>query len=199
MIERTIFFDLGNVLLFFDHGKMYKQVADYTGLPLAQVQEFLFQFLDPYERGLVSSHEIQKLLSDQTGKELDLDRFKWAASDIFVPNTETIAIAERLKEKGHRLFLLSNTCDAHFAHAKKQFDFFTLFDGFVLSYEVGLRKPEKQIYEKALEIAGCQKESCFYTDDIVPYIEAARAFGIDAEPYTTPVLLSEQLFARGML
>jgi putative hydrolase of the HAD superfamily len=103
-------------------------------------------------------------------KKLHFETLMHAVSDIFQPNDPVISIAKLVKDKGHRLFLLSNTCEAHFNFASAQFPFLKLFDGYVLSYEVRARKPEKKIYEKALEIAGCQNKECFYTDDILPYI-----------------------------
>jgi HAD superfamily hydrolase (TIGR01509 family) len=132
-------------------------------------------------------------------KKLQFETLMHAVSDIFMPNDPVISIAEKLKEKGHRLFLLSNTCEAHFAFASSQFPFLKCFDGYVLSYEVGARKPEKKIYEKALEIAGCRNEECFYIDDILPYIESARSMDIDAEQYTNPQALTQHLHARGIL
>ena len=132
-------------------------------------------------------------------KKLDFETLMRAVSDIFQPNDPVIEIALKLKSSGHRLFLLSNTCEAHFAFASSQFPFLKHFDGYVLSYEVGARKPEKKIYEKALEIAGCRNKECFYTDDVLPYIESARSLDIDAEQYTTPQELTQHLNARGIL
>lgn len=198
--KHTIFFDLGNVLIFFDHLKMCRQVAEYSGLSLEAVQSFMQHYGDLYENGTVDSHAIHEEICRRAQKNLDFGILMHAVSDIFEPNPPAIAIAGRLKEKGHRLFLLSNTCEAHFTFASRAFPFLKIFDGFVLSYEIGARKPEKKIYEKALEIAGCQYgKKCFYTDDILPYIESARAMQIDAEQYTTPQELTRHLHARGIL
>jgi len=198
-MKRTIFLDLGNVLIFFDHLRMCQQVARYSGLELPAVQAVMHQYGDLYERGHIDSRKLHQELSTIAKKELHFETLMRAVSDIFVPNTPTISIALQLKERGHRLFLLSNTCDAHFAFAYSQFPFLKMFDGNVLSYEVGARKPEKRIYEKALEIAGCQKEQCFYTDDILDYVQAARSLQIDAEQYTTPEALTKHLQARNFL
>jgi putative hydrolase of the HAD superfamily len=122
-----------------------------------------------------------------------------AIGDIFEPNDPVISIALALKKNGCRLFLLSNTCEAHFTFASSQFTFLKFFDGYVLSYEVGACKPEKKIYEKALELAGCGKEECFYTDDILSYIEMARSLEIDAEQYKTPDDLIHHLNSRKIL
>jgi putative hydrolase of the HAD superfamily len=198
-MKRTIFFDLGNVLIFFDHQKMCRQVAHVSGLDLALVEKAMHTLGDPYERGHIGSQEIYEELCQLTSRKLHFETVMRALSDIFEPNEPVISIAQELKEKGHRLFLLSNTCEAHFAFASSQFPFLKQFDGYVLSYLVGARKPEKTIYEKALMIAGCQNTDCFYTDDILPYIESAKDLGIDAEHYTNPQTLTEHLQARGIL
>lgn len=199
MKKRTIFFDLGNVLIFFDLSKMWRQIADYTGLELINVQEVMQHYTDPYERGIIDSKILHRELGKMARKELHFETLMHALSDIFQPNTATLSIAQKLKQRGHRLFLLSNTCDAHFQFISSQFEFLKFFDGYILSYEVGARKPEKKIYEKALEIAGCGNEECFYTDDILLYVETARSFRIDAEQYTTPQALTQHLNIRGML
>lgn len=198
-MKRTIFFDLGNVLIFFDHLKMCRQTADYCGLPLEKVQEFLLGYLDPYERGSIDSQTIFEQLAKMSPHPLEFSQLMHAVSDIFEPNLPTIAIATKLKEQGHRLFLLSNTCEAHFNFVLAQFPFLKNFDGCVLSYAEGARKPEKKIYEKALKIAGCRNEECFYVDDILPYIESARSMNIDAEQYTDPQTLIQHLQDRGIL
>jgi glucose-1-phosphatase len=199
-MKRTIFFDLGNVLIFFDHTKMCRQVAEYSGLDLELVQSVMQKYSDFYERGTIDSRVIHDEFCRMAQKKLDFEKLMHAVSDIFEPNPSCIALLTELKKKGHRLFLLSNTCEAHFAFASAQFPFLKLFDGYVLSYEVGARKPEKKIYEKALEIAGCQnRKECFYTDDILPFIESARSMEIDAEQYTTTHELTQHLHARGIL
>lgn len=198
-MKRTIFFDLGNVLLYFDHQKMCHQVANYTGLNIDLVQTIMHKYGDSYERGDVNSQMMYDEVCQIAQKKLHFETLMHAVSDIFDPNEEVISIALKLKDKGHPLFLLSNTCEAHFSHATKQFPFIKQFDGYVLSYEARARKPEKKIYEKALEIAECQNNECFYTDDIFSYIESARSMQIDAEQYTTPQDLTQHLHARGML
>ncbi|SRR5581483_1779146 len=198
-MKHTIFFDLGNVLIHFDHEQMCRQIANYSGISETQVQQLMLKYGDLYERGSISSKELYEEICRVSSKALDFDILMHAVSDIFKPNEEVISIFHQLKKKGHRIFLLSNTCEAHFTFASSHFPFIKQCDGYVLSYKVGARKPEIKIYEKALEIAGCQNKECFYTDDIFDYIESARAIQIDAEQYTTPEALTQHLYARRIL
>src|SRR5262249_42449432 len=156
-------FDLGNVLIFFSHQKMCEQVANYCDVDLQLVKTMMQRFGDLYERGDINNQMIFDEFCRLSQKKLNFEILMNRISDIFKPNDPVISIALKLKGNGHRLFLLSNTCDAHFNFALSQFPFLNSFDGYILSYEVGARKPEKKIYEKAMELAGCRKDECFYT------------------------------------
>ncbi|MBI3508689.1 MAG: HAD-IA family hydrolase [Chlamydiia bacterium] len=157
------------------------------------------QYGELYERGAVSSETLHKEMEKAASLPLPFQKFLHAMSDIFQPKQPAIDIALALKKKGHPLFVLSNTCEAHFLYLYNHFDFFKLFDGFVLSYEVQARKPEEKIFHKALEIASCSASDCFYTDDVLDYVESAKTFGMDAEQFTTPSNLITHLSHRGFL
>lgn len=194
---KTFFFDLGNVLVFFDHEKMHEQIAKLCGLDMGVTRTLLQTQLDAYERGALSSAELHGMLCDLSKKEIPWNKALHALSDIFKPNTEMIPIIQKLKSNNKKLFILSNTCAPHFEFLHASYPFLHLFDGYILSYEVGARKPEKKIFEHALKLS--DKEPCFYTDDIPEYVEAARSFQLDAEVFTTAQNLSKQLLKRGVL
>lgn len=198
-MKKTLFFDLGNVLIFFDHARMCSQIAALSGLDDETTTSLIHAEEDSYERGLISSHALYELVCKKAKQPLEFQAFLQALSDIFEPNLPVIALAVELKKQGHPLFLISNTCEAHFAFAKKQFTFLDLFDGYILSYEVGSRKPEKAIFEHALEKARCSSSDCLYIDDVLNYVVSARSLGMDAEQYTNPETLKDQLLLRGWI
>ncbi len=72
------------------------------------------------------------------------------------------------------------------------------FDACVLSYQVGAVKPEKAIFRAALDAIGCLPAECFYTDDVVQYVEAGRAFGLLAEVFTGVPSLVRKLQGLGV-
>lgn len=198
-MKYTVFFDLGNVLLFFDHHRMKQQIATCCKLSIEEVS-FLFQkYLDGIERGSITTQALYSDVLKLGGKPTSFSDFTHALSNIFQPNLPVIALLERLKAQRTKLFLLSNTCDAHFSFAQKHFDFLQLFDGFILSYEVGARKPDKKIYQKALEIGNCSSQECFYIDDVPAFVQAARSLNIDSEIYLKPEILHHHLIQRGIL
>jgi len=198
-VKDTIFFDLGNVLLFFDAPRMHRQIAEVCGLELSHVQRLVEEQTDPYEKGWIDTQEIYAHFGRVAKKNFTFAELQKALCSIFTPNDAVIALAQTLKAKGKRLFLLSNTCEVHFEYILSAFSFLELFDGFVLSYKVGARKPEKAIFESALARASCERENCFYVDDIPEFVSAAQALNIDAQRYTTPDLLHMHLRERHIL
>ncbi len=200
-MNKTVFFDLGNVLIFFSIKKMVSQLAELYGIKEEDAYRIIFEspLREEYEKGLITSEQIHQSFSEKAGKEIPCDQFCRAISDIFEPNLPVIALLEPLKAKGIELILLSNTCPAHFEFAKNRFPFLELFDHYILSYEVQAIKPEKKIFHCALSSTSSTIENCFYTDDIPEFIASARECGIDAELYTSPENLQEQLLIRSFI
>lgn len=185
MSIKTIFFDLGGVLINFSHETMCQNLAHYCDLDLDLVKAHLFEknLSEEYERGAIDSKTLHEHFCQLSKKKLDYEGLLQATSSIFSLKEEMPPILEALKKQNITLILLSNTCEAHFWQVEKQFPFLKLFDGFILSYEVKARKPEKTIYDKALELAQAQPDECLYVDDVLEYVEAAKDLGIDSHHF----------------
>ena len=201
MALKTCLFDLGNVLLFFSHDKMCRQIGELVGASESEVKARLLGTplqLD-FESGRKTAAETHAELDEFFGSSTSLADFEHAASDIFVLNEPMVPLLDDLKSNGVRLVLLSNTCSSHFEFAQENFDLLSRFDDFTTSFQAGATKPFDRIYEDALSRIQCEPAECFYTDDIGEYIDAARRFGIDAELFESADRTREQLTARGAL
>lgn len=196
---KTIFFDLGNVLIFFSREKMFKQIAACTGLQPAALQELFFKqgWLEEYETGKISTLDMFQLIQTVSPKSFEPEELFDAASNIFTLNQEICPLVENLKAHGIRLVLLSNTSECHFTRTQVDYPILQLFDDFILSYKVGAAKPDPQIFKKALQSANCSPEHCFYTDDIPEFIASAKTVGLNGEVFTSVPLLKTHLFSRG--
>lgn len=199
--KKTVFFDLGNVILLFCHQKMCKQVAECSGVPLSLVEEALLKspYADLYERGGLDNHALHKKFCEHFSSPVSLDDFYSAFSDIFTLNEEILHVIEKLKRNNVELIILSNTCPAHFEYALKNYPVLSLFDSYILSYEVGARKPENKIFQHALAKSSSEIKNCFYTDDIQQYVESAQNLGIKAHTFTNAQLLENELHKQGFL
>jgi len=198
---RTCLFDLGNVLVFFSHERMCRQIGELVGASEAEVRAILLGTplqLD-FESGRKTAAQVHTELDRFFASSTNLADFERAASDIFVLNEPMVPLLDELKNNGVRLVLLSNTCSSHFQFVENQFDLLSRFDDFTASYRAGATKPFDRIYEDALARIQCEPGECFYTDDIAEYIDAAKRFGIDAEVFESAEHTREQLVNRGAL
>ena len=111
--------------------------------------------------------------------------------DTLVPESMLAGIGAR-----YRLLVLSNTNAIHFDMVRQNYPMLRHFHDLVLSYEVKAMKPSPAIYREAIARAQCRPEECFYTDDILAYVEGARREGIDAVQFESCAQLERDLAAR---
>jgi len=106
----------------------------------------------------------------------------WTAMILDIP-ADRIRYLETLK-KSYRLFLLSNTNEIHRIKFHREFEadfgysFYELFERNFYSHEMGMRKPNPQIYIQALTEAGLEPEETLFIDDMEENIEAAKTTGM---------------------
>lgn len=198
---RTFLFDMGNVLVHFSHDRMCQQIGALCGRTGKDMRQ---QLIDSgwqwdFERGLVSPEQFHQWFETKFDTRVQPNDLAHAASDIFTLNAPIVPVLDELKARGYRLVLMSNTSIFHFEFIRDKFQVLDRFDDFVLSYEAQAIKPEPAIYLQALKLIGCDPQDCFYTDDIVEYVEYGRRHGLDAEVFTTVDALKTQLAVRGIL
>lgn len=179
-------FDLGNVILPFEHRqiatKLHAQSIDLERYSAKDIFDVMFDFeqglVNPYEEGLMSSDEFFSELKHAFRLDMDLDAFKDIWNPIFSENFMVNDAIAYLKEKGYPLFLLSNTNELHFSYIIEKYPVVHLFDEWLLSFEVGAKKPKRRIFESIFEKKDIQPGEVFYIDDIPQYVEAAQQLGI---------------------
>jgi putative hydrolase of the HAD superfamily len=93
------------------------------------------------------------------------------------PDERMLAAVRRARGAGIRTGLLSNSM-GHGRYDRSLFP--ELFDGVVISGEVGLHKPQPEIFELGAERIGLPPEECVFVDDLRENCEAAEALGMTA-------------------
>ncbi len=83
----------------------------------------------------------------------------------------------RLKAEGYRLFGLSNWCSKVY-RTIEQFEIFDLLEGYVVSSEEKLIKPEPEIYLRLLDKFSLKAEECVFADDRTENIEGCMRVGM---------------------
>ena len=179
-------FDLGNVILPFEHRQiateLYEKSRDKARFAPDEIFTFMFGrdkgFINDYETGQVSSEEFFGRLKERYKLDITFEKFTDIWNPIFCENPEVNDAILYLKSKGYPVFLLSNTNELHFSYIIEQYPIVHVLDEWILSFEAGVKKPEKRIYEMIFEKMDVHKNEVFYIDDIEQYVEAAKEFGI---------------------
>ena len=177
---KNIIFDLGNVLL------NYKPMEFL--LQFTKDQERINGFISKVsfsntwfelDRGTLSLEKAREILSSRYPEELDLlvPYFEhWL--EILTPIQERIELLEPLKKNGYKLFILSNFIEEAFKYVIEQYDFFSLFDGRVISYEEKVIKPENAIYEILVNRYNLIPQESVFLDDHSSFLKPAKHLGM---------------------
>lgn len=195
----TVIFDLGQVIVTFDHMDLCRRASECSPHPPEEVFERMFGsgLVFRFETGALSPEDFYREASTLLGMHITLERFKLLWNAIFTLNIETAAIIERLAHV--KRVLLSNTNCWHFEYCRAHYPVLGRFDACVLSCEVGACKPERAIFDAALARAETPAQQCLFIDDIELYTETARNMGIRSHTFTSAGRLETFLSGLGLL
>ena len=197
----TIVFDLGNVLIPFDHGKW---ITNFNKIEPGLGDKVYRKFIDnkniqmEYEGGKISDDDFVKICLQWLDQKITAEEFCQIFSDIFTLNDDVIALLPKLAEK-FKLVLLSNTSRIHKDYAWGKYPFISYFDKLVLSHEVKAVKPEKKIYKSVEMFTNETPESHIFIDDILEYVDTAKELGWDGIHFIGYDNLVNEFKVRGIL
>ena len=202
MTPAFLYFDLGNVLLHFDHRLAATQMAEVAKLELDRVWDLVFatgDLLVEIETGRLGPQEFYEHFCRETGTRADYGLLEEAGSAIFTVNAPMLPIITHLEAAGHRLGVLSNTSESHWRYIARQYPMIPrTFEPAALSFKAGVMKPDPAIYQYAADLAGVAPEEIFFTDDRAENVAGALRAGFDAVPFTGPADLARELRRRGL-
>ena len=116
-------------------------------------------------------------------------------NEIFTENQEVSQTI--LSQKGRRrLGLLSNTNPLHFDYILSKFCIIRAFDQWILSHEMGFKKPAVEIYQKAIDWASVEPRKILFIDDMKKHVEVAMSLGMQGVHFISAEQLREELFVR---
>ena len=151
-----IYFDLGNVLLYFSRERQFSQMAQVLGISATELDLLVNQndLMHRCETGELSPQQAHTILCDAAKSTCNFESLFRASSDIFEVNLSMLPLITQLVRNGHRIGILSNTSANHWNYCVEHFAILRdYFQEIILSYEVGAMKPQEEIYEAAIEAA----------------------------------------------
>lgn len=200
-MQPVFIFDLGKVLVDFDYSIAARKVAARSEKAPEDLHAFLGSspLLVDYESGRLTRQTFYEAIRDAIGFRGDLAEFGSYFADIFAEMPETISLQADLRRRGFKTYVFSNTNDLAIEHVRRNFPFFTNFDGYIYSYEVGAMKPLPKIYEAMEAMCGKRGADLIYIDDRAENIAAGAARGWRAILHETPAKTKARLASMGVI
>lgn len=194
----TLLFDFGDVFLNLDKEATARELKK---LGLNAFTPEMEQLNNAYEKGEITSGEFvefyQKWFPQASSNSL-IDA--WNAILLDFPKHRIEFLENLAVSKKYRLLLLSNTNEIHINWVKNNISYYerfkSCFKKFYLSHEIGLRKPDPEVFEFVLNDNKLGAEYLFFIDDTQMHTDAAQKMGIQVwnlDPKTEDVT---QLFYK---
>ena len=178
---RGLLVDFGGVLTT-DVFHSFRRFCEREGLDPERVKQLFRDDPDALGdlRGLERGELTEEEFSERFGARLGVDDTTDLVNRLFAemgPDQEMIEAVRSVRSAGVRTGLISNSWGAG-RYDRSVFP--ELFDGVVVSGEVGLHKPQPEIYELGAERVGVPAQECVFVDDLRENCEGAQAVGMTA-------------------
>lgn len=175
--KNTFLFDIGQVLLSFDfETSLTKLVPTEIRNPLACVHRVL-ERKDALEKGEINPVAFAQWALKILYSEATVEQFYLSWQQIFSPNEAMWDCVRSLAQKNHTLILISNINAIHCPWIFARYPEFALFRHQVLSFEIGMLKPNPAIYRYAIDTFRLKPENTIYVDDQYQNIAMGKSMG----------------------
>ena len=194
MQTKFLFFDLGNVLIRFSTERLFEQIGEALGQTPKWVANTLYcpEMLQKAECGQISTEQYYQIICNLLPeREIAFERLLPAVNDIFWLNEPMRPTLRCVAEAGIPRGILSNIGPWHWEHCVKTYPEITqnIPSNHVLSYKVGVMKPNREIYAAAFRFAqdsvpGIEPSEVLFIDDLEENVQGAKDFGFQSVQYS---------------
>lgn len=180
----NIIFDLGNVLIEWNKEKILSKICK-NDLEYNLFNKLVFQsnlWID-LDNGKISLEFLENQLIDEMGHQYrdQIHELVWNWFNYVDSYDEVYELIEQLKKKNFQIYVLSNTSSIfHILLDSVLSKVSSVLDGYVISCEVKMMKPQKEIYLSLVNKYQLDIKDCIFLDDLEENVEAARTLGIKA-------------------
>jgi len=190
----NVIFDVGNVLIEYNPDKLLRDLVPDQPELYPDLKERVFH--SPYwpmlDRGVMTSEEaIEPMSALRPDLKPAVTRIMTGWIDLKDVIDEGIDTLKKCKAMGKKLYVLSNYNDQAFAYIRTKYDFWSLFDGFLISGEEGLTKPDPMIFELLIRRFQLDPARSLFIDDSHVNIEGALHCGLQGVCYNRAGKLRE--------
>lgn len=192
---KNLIFDFGKVLVDYDFESFFKSYipnaercqAVTSILYNEKVQQILDREDKPFDELM------EEIIGNNKEYEPEIRYFMAHYPDVVKGEMEGMSdLLKQLKSEGYKFYGLTNWCNkVHQTMA--QYEIFQLLDGYIISSEEKVIKPEPEIYHRLFNKYNLKPEECIFADDRVENIVGGRNVGMDGIIFVDAVQYEKEL------
>ncbi len=202
-----IVFDFGGVLFDWHPPRLLQRELPQRAHDSASTARLVAEIFQGYggdwgefDRGALAVPELVARIAARTGlSESEVRAVVEGVPRELQPVAETVALLQRLREGGRRLFYLSNMPAPMADHLEREHHFLQWFEDGVFSGRVGDVKPNAEIYALAAQRFGVPPAELVFIDDMPLNVKAARAAGWNAIRFIDAAQCEAELRENGWI
>jgi len=197
----TVLFDLGGVVCRYDPSERLTLLAEDCGVGPEEVHRRVWasQLNTDFELGRYTTLEWFELVREALGIRMGNERLLEVMLTALTIDSQVLALVDRLRARVRAAMLTDNppllleALPTHFPEIAPR------FDPFLISCELGLMKPSREIFELTLARLDEPASNVLFVDDTEANVLGARACGISAVRFTSAEALRADLVGYGVL
>ena len=184
---KNIVFDIGKVLVYFEPEKVMDELGFSAEAKETIIKELFEKPLwEEGDRGALSIAEtLQMYIEGAPQYEAEIRSLYENVDRTITMMPHTIPWMKELKERGYKLYIISNYAENTFYKTEEKLEFLQYVDGDIFSYRYKLLKPEPAIYNLLLDTYGLKAQESVFIDDRDSNVEGAIAVGFKGIQFHT--------------
>ena len=194
---KNLIFDVGGVLFDYRWKEMF---MDYGLDEDNAIRVGTQMFNDPdrtwdiFDLGIKSDEEIADIFCKKYPGDEDVIRWFIRHGEYMqVPRPKVWKKVHELKQKGYKIYILSNYPESLFKKHTEYADFMDDIDGLMVSYMIHKAKPAEDIYKALCDKYGLDRSEIIFFDDRSENVEGAIKFGMKSVKILSEQVLLDEL------
>ncbi|WED20857.1 HAD family phosphatase [Vibrio sp. JC009] len=197
---RNVVFDIGNVVVRWAPLEIIRLTfGDSESVEDQAKSIFQSETWLSLNKGLISEYEAKAQYQETLGlTELECEQLFYYVKQTQILIYGSVDLIKRCKSAGYRVYALTDNVHEIVSYLKQTYTFWPLFDGATVSAEVGLLKPQAEIYQSLLSQYDLKASETVFIDDMPYNVRGAESVGISAIQFASASQCEQALTSLGV-
>ncbi|ESP92567.1 MULTISPECIES: HAD family hydrolase [Pseudoalteromonas] len=151
-------------------------------------------------KGITTEQEAKRRYQEELGfSAQDTERLFHYTKQSLILLYQSVELIQRVKQAGYGVYTLTDNVHEIVAYLKRTYDFWNLFDGEIVSADLGVLKPQPEIYHALLEQFNLAANETVFLDDMPHNVAGAMAVGMEAIQFESAEQGEKELKRLGLI